>query len=121
MNLAAWRMRKSSTPASSESLLKMVTKKLHIDKKLEQYAFLPHWPEIVGKDIAAISKPERIIRGKVLIVRVIDPVWASELAMAKEQILDNLALVNAGAAIEDIRFVSGNPSDFSKAGHTSRK
>ncbi len=85
-----------------------------LDKKLEQYAAFPHWPEIVGEQVAAVSRPEKILGGKLLIVRVVDAVWAQELSLQKHTLLEKIQGFELGTLIEDIRFTIGNPKSFSK-------
>lgn len=93
-------------------ILASVLKHRHLEKKFEEYSGFPYWKEVVGEEIAKVAIPQRLIAKKVLVVRVIDAVWAQELAIRKPELLDKLATIDTGALIEDIRFVTGNPKDF---------
>lgn len=90
-------------------ILAAALEKRHLTKKVQEYSFFPQWQEIVGPEIARVAVPEKISRGRVLVLRVIDSVWAQELSLQKQEILDKLFAANTGAVIEDINFVSGNP------------
>jgi predicted nucleic acid-binding Zn ribbon protein len=99
----------SRSVASVSDVIKSALGKFRIDKKVEQYAAFPHWEEIVGPEVAAVTIPEKIIRGKVLAVRVLDAAWAQELSMQKKEILDKLNDFGFGAVVEDIHFLTGDP------------
>lgn len=103
---------RTSAPKDASSILSSALKHLHIEKKIEKYAAFPHWPEIVGPDIAAVAVPQRIIQDKILVVLVKDAVWAQELSLQKTEILEKLRGFDAGALIEDIRYTTGSPRDF---------
>lgn len=54
--------------------------------RLAQHAVFLFWPEVVGEEIAAVSRPE-VIRDAVLWVRVADPVWTQQLQFEKNVML----------------------------------
>ncbi|MCB0323839.1 MAG: DUF721 domain-containing protein [Bdellovibrionales bacterium] len=81
-----------------------------LDKKIEQYSAFPDWPLVVGEDIARVAKPEKILRGNTLVVRVLDAAWAQELSMLKTQLMDSIFEYGLGGTIVDIRFITGSPS-----------
>ena len=97
---------------SSSNILDKTLKRVRLKKQSDKYSAFPLWKEIVGEQISEISFPEKISRERVLVVRVIDSVWAQELSLQKETIVDKIHKTNTGASIEDIRFVAGNPKDF---------
>lgn len=103
-------------PKAVGDLLNRTFRSLRIKTKVERYAAFPRWEEVVGSEIAAVAIPEKIVRGNVLQVRVKDAVWAQELQLQKEMILENLHKLNTGAAIQDIKFSTGNPRLFEKQG-----
>ncbi len=113
MGKAKYRV-KNKAPLPVSSVLERTLGAYRLDKKLEQYAAFPAWPEIVGEQIAAVAIPEKIVRGKTLLVRVEDAVWAQELSMMKKEILERIFQHGSGALIEDIRFATGSPKTFSK-------
>lgn len=78
-----------------------------VDKQLDRYKFVLQWSAIVGEEIAKRSKPE-CFRGKTLIVRVINSVWANELSFQKDTIIARFKKVcGAAQAPEDIQFCVG--------------
>jgi predicted nucleic acid-binding Zn ribbon protein len=95
--------------ASLSNILESALGRRDIAKKVAQYAAFPHWEEIVGPEVAAVTIPEKIVRGKVLVVRVLDAAWAQELSMQKREILDKLNDFGSGAVVEDIHFLTGDP------------
>lgn len=105
--IQAWRK-----PRSASDILQGTLKAYRLDKKLDQYKAFPHWPEIVGDDVAKVAFPEKIVRGKILVVSVIDASWIQELSLQKLDLLEKIHSFPLGAAIEDIKFVSGNPKAF---------
>lgn len=60
-----------------------------LDERLHQYRALVVWDEVVGPQIAARARPERI-RDGVLEVCVDQPVWMQQLQLLKPQILARL-------------------------------
>ena len=103
---------RSRKPQAAGAVLEKTFGQLHISKDLERYQAFPHWPKIVGEDIARISIPERIVAGNQLVVRVLDASWVQELSLRKEEIIDKIFEAGIGAVIEDVRFVTGNPKNF---------
>lgn len=78
-----------------------------IDKKIERYEFILHWDQIVGERLAEVSKPEYISR-RVLLVRVVHPVWAQEFTFMKSSLLIKLApYLKSGDVVEDMIFRVG--------------
>ncbi|TBV79278.1 MAG: DUF721 domain-containing protein [Desulfobulbaceae bacterium] len=72
--------------------------------RLAQHTVFIAWPKLVGREIAAVARPE-VIRDAVLWVRVVDPVWSQQLQFATTTLLDK---INQGvpeeAWISAIRF-----------------
>ena len=85
-----------------------------IKEKFDQYSIVPDWPNIAGSDFATVSYPEKIVRGKTLVVKVIDSTWAQEMEFRKSEMIDRIFKLKRGALIEDVRFVVVGPKDFSK-------
>ena len=78
-----------------------------LDKKVERYEFILHWPEIVGETIASISKPECIMN-RALIVRVVHSAWAQELAFMKPVLIQKISpYLKKGDFVDDIIFRVG--------------
>ena len=60
-----------------------------LDERLQQYRALVIWDEVVGPQIAARTRPEKI-RDGVLEVCVDQPTWMQQLQLLKPQILTKL-------------------------------
>jgi predicted nucleic acid-binding Zn ribbon protein len=87
-----------------KGILSKVLSHRGLDKRVERYEFILHWPEIVGERLAEVSRPE-YIRNRALIVNVIHPVWAQELAMIKPVLLESLAkYLKPGDIVQDMVF-----------------
>jgi predicted nucleic acid-binding Zn ribbon protein len=87
-----------------KAILSKVLSHRGLDKRVERYEFILHWPEIVGERLAEVSRPE-CIRNRALIVNVIHPVWAQELAMIKPVLLESLAkYLKPGDIVQDMVF-----------------
>jgi predicted nucleic acid-binding Zn ribbon protein len=60
-----------------------------LDERLKQYRALIVWDEVVGPQIAAHTRPEKI-RDGILEVSVDQPVWMQQLQLLKPQLLNKL-------------------------------
>lgn len=96
-------------PGAAGEILAGALKQTRLQKKVKQYSLFPLWEDVVGAEVAGVAVPEKITRGKVLVVRVVDASWAQELTMKKIELLDQINSRNTGALLEDVRFVTGNP------------
>ena len=99
--------RTGDKPRAVSEVLEQTLGAYRLKAKLKEYSAFPNWREIVGEEIAAVAEPEKILRGKVLVVRVKDAAWAQELSMRKSEIIQRWDDFGSGALIEDIRFVTG--------------
>jgi hypothetical protein len=102
-------------PEAIQNVLAGALQSYALKRKVEEYAAFPYWQDIVGPEIAEIAIPEKISRGRILNVRVIDAVWAQELSLMKQRIIDGMHRFGRGAVVEDVKFVIGNPLNFKKS------
>jgi predicted nucleic acid-binding Zn ribbon protein len=112
-------IRNRSKPSAAGDILSSVFKYHRLEKKVKNYSIIPDWTQIVGQEIADVAIPEKIIAKKILVLRVKDAVWAQELALRKQEILETLYTYQTqkeeqGTIFEDLKFVTGNPKDFIK-------
>lgn len=105
---------RSAKPKAAADLLTQTLRAFGLQKQAEKYAAFPRWEEIVGAEIASVAIPEKITRGNVLIVRVLDAAWSQELSMQKEALLAKLQAVDVGAVVDDLRFITGDPRAVQK-------
>jgi len=91
------------------NILKSTLSSYRIDKKIEEYSAFPEWRDIVGEATSKVAVVEKIIRGKILVVKVLDAAWAQELSMQKQELIEKVNKTERGAIIEDIKFLTGDP------------
>ncbi len=84
-----------------------------IKKRLEQAEIVVSWAELMGPQIAAVTRAEGITPDGVLRVRVATAAWAQELRLMTPRLI---ARMNAGrkGRVEQIRWTIG-PLDDARA------
>ncbi|MCL4385018.1 MAG: DUF721 domain-containing protein [Actinobacteria bacterium] len=60
-----------------------------LKSKLNSSKIFNYWEEIVGKEIAKNSKPEKL-KNKVLYISTVNPIWASELNLMSQNIINKI-------------------------------
>lgn len=98
-------------PEKVADLLGHILKRNDIIKKAKNYDFFDKWLELVGETYFKVSKPEKLYKG-ILSVRVIDSSFAQELSMIENKIIENLANMGFGGAVNKIKIIVGSPRDF---------
>jgi predicted nucleic acid-binding Zn ribbon protein len=83
--------------------LESTLKELGIAHTLARYDVLTLWPDIVGEQIARVTKPERVDNG-VLFVSVTTAAWRNELSMKRPAILKKISARVGKGAVKDVRF-----------------
>ena len=86
---------------SAGDAIRQVVNRLGIAKKLREQRVLSLWEEIVGKDIAAVTKVEGF-RGEQLTVSVQNPTWRHWLRFQCETIRQNLNREVGGDVVKTI-------------------
>ena len=81
-------------------------------KKVKSYEGLVNWPHIIGEHFAEYAKPERIIRGTILLIKTKNAAIASEIMLERDEILERYNQSNTGAYISDIRAITVSPREF---------
>lgn len=99
---------RKASPEKIQNVLSLALRKFGIDKQIARYQFVLRWPEIVGPDIARLTRPE-CIRNGALVVRVANSTWAQELSFQKEAILRRLKkFTDSDVAVSDVQFYVGD-------------
>jgi predicted nucleic acid-binding Zn ribbon protein len=99
--------RRKHRPADAGSILEKVLKQHGLYHKVAEYRFVKQWSEIIGSEGAKRSFPE-YIRGKTLVVRVNNSLWAQEFTFEKTAILARLhRVVGNTSMVNDIQFHVG--------------
>jgi predicted nucleic acid-binding Zn ribbon protein len=92
-----------SSPEKIDSIVAAVLSERGYLSVKKEFDILSRWSEIVGEDIAAVSKGDRIENG-VLFVAVISSSWRQELSFMKSAILDKIIDKYDCRTINDIVF-----------------
>ena len=90
-------------PQSLGKLLSRLLKDLNLEEESKRYEALTRWDEIVGEKIAAVTTPERVMHG-VLVVKVNSSVWKYELTMRKAEILAKIHEMTKSNDVKDIQW-----------------
>jgi predicted nucleic acid-binding Zn ribbon protein len=91
-------------PARVGSVLRGVLEKHGVDKQIERLGVLDLWPEIVGRQLAEVTRV-RGVDDATLFVEVRSSAWLAELSMMKEVFLGRVNERLGEAPIERIVFV----------------
>ncbi|MDD2943442.1 MAG: DUF721 domain-containing protein [bacterium] len=105
-------MKRKRQPETAADILEGIFKRPDLQKKIREYSCIPCWAELVGDEVAKHSKPEKIIRGRTLVIRVENAAWAQELSMSKDSLVEGIRQADPRSLVEDIHFKVGNPADF---------
>jgi predicted nucleic acid-binding Zn ribbon protein len=74
-----------------------------MEETAKKYEAITKWEEIVGPKVAAVTIPERVSHGT-LVVKVTSSVWKYELTMRKQEILQKIHQVTGSLEIKDIQW-----------------
>ena len=77
-----------------------------LTERVEQASVLPRWGELVGPQIAAVTEPQRVSDGT-LIVAVRSSAWMMELSLMKGELLRRINAGRREGRIRQIVFVMG--------------
>jgi len=80
-----------------------LVKELGIAPKIAQYDVLAAWPEVVGPQIARVTKAERVENG-ILHVSVATAPWRAELTLKRREMIERLNMRVGTRVLTDIRF-----------------
>jgi predicted nucleic acid-binding Zn ribbon protein len=95
-------MRGSSPRRLGDAIQTLLTS-LGIHGKLKRYEVLDRWPEIVGVQIAQVTKADHL-EGDKLFVRVTRSTWRNELLFLKKDLIDKINATMKQEIIKDIIF-----------------
>ncbi len=85
--------------------LDVLMKRLGLANRAAGFRAVELWAEVAGPQIARRTAPSRVV-GDVLHVDVESPVWASQLTLMKQDLVDRLNARAGGVCVRDIRFRS---------------
>jgi predicted nucleic acid-binding Zn ribbon protein len=84
-------------------VLPAVLRSLGLERKFRELRLLEAWPEVVGPEIEARTRPTRVESG-VLYVHVDHGAWMQELHFIEKDLIGRLRARVPGVALEKIRF-----------------
>jgi len=84
-------------------VLPAVLRSLGLEKKFRELRLLEVWPDVVGPEISARTRPTRI-EHKVLFVHVDHGAWMQELHFIEKDLIGKLRERVPGVALDKIRF-----------------
>jgi predicted nucleic acid-binding Zn ribbon protein len=76
-------------PVEISRLLSTVFESKKWRSKLELHRVFEFWNKTVGKDIASVAQPS-LVRGRVLWIKVADPIWMQQLHLQKILLLEKI-------------------------------
>lgn len=72
--------------------------------RVEQASVVPEWPQLVGRQIAAVTEPLSVTADGVLFVAVRTHAWMSELSLLEPELLLSLNRRTTRSPIRKIRW-----------------
>jgi predicted nucleic acid-binding Zn ribbon protein len=101
--------RARSKPYAIRDVLNDWLAKSGLAKRLDVSQVVDRWAEVVGPQIAAVTRAEAVNAEGTLWVRVASSAWASELSLMAPRILSKLNQDRRGQ-IREIRWLTGLPA-----------
>jgi predicted nucleic acid-binding Zn ribbon protein len=98
-----------SRPYAIRQVLDDWLAKSGLGKRLDVSQVVDRWAEVVGPQIAAVTRAEAVNAEGTLWVRVASSAWASELSLMAPRILGKLNQDRRGQ-IREIRWLTGLPA-----------
>jgi len=100
--LAELNRSKRSKPTSVGEALDAYLARSGFGRRLQQAQIIPDWPQLVGPQIAAVTRPESVAPDGTLFVYVATSPWMTELQLMAPAIM---ARINAGRGAARIRAI----------------
>jgi predicted nucleic acid-binding Zn ribbon protein len=98
---------RAGKPQLVGDLLSRVLNRKGLGAKLEAASVITEWASLVGPQIAAVTRPQRVSEG-VLFVGVANSPWMMELNLMKAELMRRLNAGKREGRIRQIVFVMGN-------------
>ena len=94
---------KKRKPEPLANVLGSFLKESKLSERVEQAQVVPEWESLVGKQIAAVTKPISVTRDGTLFVAVKTNGWMTELSLMEPQILRALNAKAGRTRVKKIR------------------
>ena len=104
--MASRPMKERKAPMKLSEALTDYVKKAGLVRRMDLARVVEDWADLIGPQIAAVTRAESVTPDGILRVRVASSAWANELSMMTPRIL---AKLNAGRSgrIREIRWTAG--------------
>lgn len=87
--------------------LQSLLKKCGLEKQLEKRRYLQLWPTVVGRQVAAYTRPVNISRQK-MTVEVNDSTWLYHLTLLKHKIITDFNTFAGAKILQEIKFINAD-------------
>ena len=91
-------------PTAVHEVLQQYLKSAGLEERIEEASVVPEWAERVGPAIAAVTAPQRVSEGA-LVVAVRSSAWLMELKLMEAEVLKRLNAGRKHGRFSRIRFV----------------
>jgi predicted nucleic acid-binding Zn ribbon protein len=98
-------------PASLGSAVEDLVRDRSWEQTLNKAGLLPRWAQIVGADVAAHCRPERLTDGELICVAE-STAWATELRLLNRQLLARIAAEVGDGVVTRIRINGPTAPDW---------
>ncbi len=96
-------------PSALGDILAGVLRDSGVSARIEQATIIPEWPDLVGRQIAAVTVPQSITADGTLFVAVTTNAWMMELSMMEPELLRALNAKDGRVAVKRIRWLLQRP------------
>ena len=100
----------SDEPVKLNGLIDRLMSSLGLSRQYKGWQVVSQWPEIVGEEIASVTRAHRFCDG-VLTVLVEKDVWRQELEMQQDEILKKIRARSGGRVVEKIVLRAGSTKE----------
>ena len=97
--------RKRSAPVPVSEAIAGYVKRSGLGARLAQAEVIPDWERLVGPQIAAVTRPERVAADGTLFVRVATHPWMTELQMMTPEIMARLNAGRGDGRVRSLRWL----------------
>ena len=93
------------TPMKIGDVMPQVLQQRGLRERVEQAGVVDEWPALVGRQIAAITKPLSVAADGTLFVAVTTSAWMNELSLMEPDLLRALNATEGRAPVKRIRWL----------------
>ena len=90
-------------PASLDQLMESVIEKYHLEAPRIEQVLMDHWKALLGEKRAHRCKPQKILKGGILVIHVANSTLRQELHFEHSQLLKNIQKLPGCEHIQKIR------------------